>query len=440
MRTESLREELHRIGESAPVADVPDDTWARARRARRRGRVLAGAAVAVLLLALGGVTGVLPRPGSTPVAGSSAPGLPDHLYAVPDSARPADDLAAGRTVAAWIDPLHRRAVLVGAVDGAYHVVDLPGMNEVPILDEPALALSPDGYHLAWAFGDESARQTGIRVLDLRTGRLTTAALDEGEGVSVLQLAFAPGGRWLGWSGAVLTYWDEHGSRADRIAVGRLDIGTDVPEVLRAGGRWPDPTVIGADDRGRVQVLDQGHLTTLGGRHVSRTPVAAGRVAGPVVLDPASGLLATGVGGNGPVAQPGPGTAAVEVDPVAGGARAYPSTAAEAFTTALAWVGPDVLVAVAPLEGSSVGPEDGTLELVGPGHAPRVVGHLDASVPWTLAVASDLVTAQHPTVSRPEPDWPWSDERLALTIGLGVAGALALLVAARLLLRRRLMPR
>jgi uncharacterized protein (TIGR03382 family) len=41
-----------------------------------------------------------------------------------------------------------------------------------------------------------------------------------------------------------------------------------------------------------------------------------------------------------------------------------------------------------------------------------------------------------TVDRPDPDWPWSEERWVLTVGGGVLLALLLLLAVGLLLRRR----
>jgi hypothetical protein len=67
---------------------------------------------------------------------------------------------------------------------------------------------------------------------------------------------------------------------------------------------------------------------------------------------------------------------------------------------------------------------------------RVVGTVDGSVVPTLSVAIDLVTAERPTVERPEPNWPWFDERRAVMIDLGVAGALGLAYGARRVRRLR----
>ena len=94
-------------------------------------------------------------------------------------------------------------------------------------------------------------------------------------------------------------------------------------------------------------------------------------------------------------------------------------------------GEAVLVERTPADGGA-----GRLSLVPvDGDRPaRDVAALDGGV-GPLSVATDLVTEQRPTVSRPAPDWPWSEERWVLTVGLGglgllVAGGLAWLVRRR----------
>ncbi|HEY0951929.1 hypothetical protein, partial [Nocardioides sp.] len=59
---------------------------------------------------------------------------------------------------------------------------------------------------------------------------------------------------------------------------------------------------------------------------------------------------------------------------------------------------------------------------------------------SLSVATDLMPPNRLTVHRPEPDWPVSEERLSLLIGLGVAAAIAVLLAGRRLGRRLLQRR
>ena len=76
--TSRLRDELHRIGDAAPVADVAPDTWGRARRARTRDRVLAGAAVVAVLALVGGLAACCRR--AIDAGGRRPrPALPSHL-------------------------------------------------------------------------------------------------------------------------------------------------------------------------------------------------------------------------------------------------------------------------------------------------------------------------------------------------------------------------
>ena len=55
-----LRDELERLGETAPVAVVPDDTWGRAQRTRRRDRALVLAAAAAFVAVVAGGLAWLP--------------------------------------------------------------------------------------------------------------------------------------------------------------------------------------------------------------------------------------------------------------------------------------------------------------------------------------------------------------------------------------------
>jgi hypothetical protein len=71
---------------------------------------------------------------------------------------------------------------------------------------------------------------------------------------------------------------------------------------------------------------------------------------------------------------------------------------------------------------------------------RTGGHRDLlidlyGVDGSVSVATDLMVPGHLTVERPKPDWPWSEERISITIGLGVAAAIAVLLGLRRLWRR-----
>lgn len=64
----TLRDELHRIADRAPVADLPHDTWARAQRARRDGRRTALAGGVALVALAAGVGAWLSTSGEPPAA------------------------------------------------------------------------------------------------------------------------------------------------------------------------------------------------------------------------------------------------------------------------------------------------------------------------------------------------------------------------------------
>jgi hypothetical protein len=88
--------------------------------------------------------------------------------------------------------------------------------------------------------------------------------------------------------------------------------------------------------------------------------------------------------------------------------------------ALGWVGGRVLLET--YTGDDSTPTIRLLPLSGgPG---QEVGTAEVYAEQSLTVAYQLVDADRPTVERPEPDWPWSEERWSITIGLGVAAVLS----------------
>jgi hypothetical protein len=86
--SEELRDLMVRTAEGAPTVQVDPGTWQAARRARRRERVLAPVAAAVVLV---GVLGIGWQGGSllsggdqaSPVAGRTEPAMPSHVHPVP---------------------------------------------------------------------------------------------------------------------------------------------------------------------------------------------------------------------------------------------------------------------------------------------------------------------------------------------------------------------
>jgi hypothetical protein len=192
MTTPALREELQRIGQAAPVATVRPDTWSRARASRRR-TIAAGVAgvVAVAGVATGLAVGLPSRDHSAPVVDTGPRGIPDKIVPLPSGVELEADLAVGQASVAFMTD-DGIPVVIGAADGRYHPLDLPGATG------DALALSPSGGLLAYT------ASTGIRVLDLTEGELRSD-VDLGDspfaGVVIQQLDWAPTSDALVFGGA-----------------------------------------------------------------------------------------------------------------------------------------------------------------------------------------------------------------------------------------------
>lgn len=403
MTTDELRRELDRIADSAPRIDLPDDTWTRARRSTVRDRLLVGAAAAVVTVGIAGAVTWLPDRLDAPVADGRALGVPDRLHAVPErmSDRENDgswmrdeveDDVAGIDIgaAAWVTEAGL-PVVVGASDGAYHLLDLPdfaGNNETFArgLGNPVVALSPDGRSLAYGyavFGPDAGTEpipSGVRVVDLTTGELREIPVPGEEGTAVSRIEWSPDGSWLAFAGMQQGTWTTStmgtpsGDTAGPV-LGRVAPGASEAEVR---------TVVN-DEIGLV-VDDQGVVTWFDGRV---RVWDGGGVSSPSDQDP---VLERALGTT-------PDGVAVRLDGDGDGATG----------------------------GVELVPTDGA--------ATRVVV-IPTAIRPSLSLATDLMSTDRPTVERPAPDWPWSEERLSITIGLGVAAAIAVLMALRSLWRRR----
>ena len=372
----SLPDQLHRIAERAPVADIPHDTWARARSARRRDRALTLAGVVAALALLATAIVWLPERLDPPVADTDGAGVPDHLYAVPErltdhtseagwtSEEVSDDVTIGTGAAAWLTPSGGVPVVVGA-DGAYHLLDLPGYAgknwwmSVGALFEPTIALSPDGRSLAysWAeFGPDAASEpipSGVRVLDLESGDARTFPLPGDEGTMVETLAWSPDGRWLAWSGARLASWTAETMGGGTPAAGRIDLHSGRREEVLSNRLWD--ASLGVDGTGRVALGGDARLLFWDGRTFTAARVAT------------TGDRHVASGPDGSWAAPG-------VDRVtlldARRTRDLEVGPAQGFgADPLGWLGPDVVVVTDDGDG------DGQVVLVptrggGPGRSPR----------------------------------------------------------------------
>lgn len=445
--TGQLRDELHRIGDRAPVVDVDRDTWSRARRAQTRDRLLTVGALVAAVVLVAAVSGALHRVSTPPVASSSDDAVPSHIWGVPErmEARNNDDswmrsqvtsdVAVGRAAAAYLTPAGL-PVVIGASDGAYHLLDLPGFggnNSLTArgLHPPALALSPDGRQLAysWAtFGPDAATEpipSGVRVVDLATGSIRQVSLPGDEGTAVTALAWSPDSRWLAWTGARMSSWTSGSMGRGEPVAGRIAPGATTSEEFASRGLYTPDAAVAVDASGEVSFFDGVTMVTWDGARRQRVQdndlvaVTAGQAP---------------VGADGRVALPSYDTYALAVaDPARGTVRAVDLGSPYDVpwqVRALGWVGRDVLIATDDDSGA-----EAALRLFSPDTGrSRVVGAVEPGVETTLTVAIDLVTPERPTVDRPEPDWPWSEERLWLTIGLGVVAVLVLLLGLRTLRR------
>ena len=451
-----LKDLLEQAAEAVPPAEVPRDTWQRGRRRHRRSLALRAAAVVGVVALVAATPGLLDRAAdrSAPQpadGGAAGPGLPDHLHEAPSylgvgGERWSDDvvadLATGAAAAAWVTQAGL-PVLVDAADGTYHLLDLPDFLLTSGLttswfpgDAPPLALSPDGTRLAYAYAgpatdDGGAVPSGIRVVDLVAGAIDRdLPLEGGAGVAVTQVSWSPGGSWLAWTGFTTSSW----------TTSRMNGDGGVAGVLA-----PDGTQRRLDPAGSVLVADDGTTVTLtsgtaqvrgpdGSRSARRT-VDLPEVTDAAALAADGSVLAVGT-------QEGHDLVTMRLDRDEVSTRSGQGAGDGSWSVRpLGWVGDTVLVQRTP----PVSGEEGRLSLV----------HLDGDVPvrdvavldggesdrphtgvGPLSVATDLVTEQRPTVSRPAPDWPWSEERWVLVRGLGVVAALLAGWVAWVVVRRR----
>ncbi|MBS43669.1 MAG: hypothetical protein CMH83_11030 [Nocardioides sp.] len=199
-----LREELDRLGDTAPVVDVDAAAvWQRGRRARRREAGLAVAAAAAAVALVAGLVAWLPTDdGALEPAGSrEGLGVPAEVH-LPDSPRrdvePAPDLAVGTTAAVLVTSDTATAVAVDATSGGYRRLALPGLVDGNLAQTDTVRLSPDGTRLVYTYADGA--EDGLGLVDLLTGELRQVPLPgSGDGVLVRTISPSPNGDWFVWS-------------------------------------------------------------------------------------------------------------------------------------------------------------------------------------------------------------------------------------------------
>lgn len=459
MSPDSLRDLLEREAADAPHVVVPPDTW---RRGRRRRALKAGAAVAAAAAVVAGLAVGPGFPGGDrsldPAGPTSDLGLPDHLHAPPERMSDQDietgdwtreevrsDLAVGPAAAAWVTP-GGLPVVVDAETGGHHLLDLPNVVSADLEarsfagpDWLPLELSPDGTQLAYGymrFVDRGRRlSTGIRVLDLTTGEgVWRSELAGGAGIVVTELAWSRSGTWVGWQGRQTREWtgSSIGGSLPVAGVVGLDVTSDV-EGVGGGG------AVAARDDAAAYVVEPGSITTLtacppntragsGCSPTTRDWDSVGVDLAPgAALAPDGSTLALSVYDGYDLV-----TLDIRSREVTVGAEGMPDDRPWQVSS-LGLVDDDhVLVLRGDNEGG-----DSILSIVpvdAESGASVDVGAVDSAV-GTPSIAIDLVTLAQPTVDRPDPDWPWSEERWVATVGGGVLLALLVGGVGAVVLRR-----
>jgi hypothetical protein len=417
-----LRDGLHRIADSASPLPVDDGLWQRGVAARRRGQALLVAAVVAIVVSLAGSAALLggvvreARTASSVVEGGA---IPSRIEDIPADLEPTTDLAVGRGSAAFISPSQRVPVVVTAADGVAHRLDLPGWSE----DGQALALSPDGMTLAW-------QQTGaggatIGVLELTTGRQRSDEVHPAGDLALRELTWSPDSEWLGWLG------DADGGAY----VGRLPVpGADIDLRKRVEGNVTGLAVGNAADVVLGRANGGIYRLTAGAPEL----ITRATGVGPGVFSPDARFVAL---------RSGPSDASATLRLSDGAVLTHPfpdGTFDSAVVRPLGWMDDRLQVLFVQEVLGSDGADTGELVVTTPevddtSTWRRSVGVVEAGPATTLSLAVDLLPDLDGTSSQElTHDFPAPAERdVSWIIGLGVAAAIALLLALRWLWRRLL---
>lgn len=270
--TPDLRDALNEAADLArPTALDPDSLWRESRRSKRRAWALSslGGLATMLLIALTLLWGLhsTPSPAVTPPAGAQRnPAMPATLYDPRSSDAPqSQSLDIGSTAAVFVPETGGVVSAVSATDGAYRFITLPGydLRRARIGElNPALALSPDGTHLAYGWHREVTEGSptnvpgGIRLVDLTTGHITTYAYSVGLSPSCGALSWSPAGRYLVYTCYV--HADPSTGVGFQAPVERLDTTSGV-QVRVATTMFGNGGMAAVNDEGLVAVPREGGL-------------------------------------------------------------------------------------------------------------------------------------------------------------------------------------
>ncbi len=414
-----LRTSFNRVADAVDPLPVDDDLWQRGVAARRRRQAVLVAAVVTLVVSVAGIATLVSttddqeaRTASTEVVDGGA--IPSEIVDIPGDLPVTTDLAVGKGSAAFIsasgDP-----VVITATDGLPHRLDLPGWDQAPI----ALALSGDGRRIAYQ--DASAESgTYLTVVDLETGRSVRAFADDSQRLLVNELSWSPDGRWLAW---IATTQD--GLLA---LLGRVDTSDARPRQVRLPSDAVDVAV--ANDGSALVGRVAGELLIA---EPDRSPVG-------VYSGPGFGAGAFSPDGRHVALRTSVDTSSYTWDTDAGELLEHPfpeDTLGAVELRPLGWLDDRLQVLLAQDTRGNAGELVVTTPTVGETSTwRRSVGRADANLVGSLSIAVDLIPDLDGTSSQqltydfggPERDISW-------IIGLGVAGAIAVLMGLRWLWRR-----
>jgi dipeptidyl aminopeptidase/acylaminoacyl peptidase len=413
-----LRTSLQRVADAVEPLPVDDDLWQRGVAARRRGRAVVVAAVVAVVVSVAGTATLLgqedreARTASPVVVEGGA--IPRDITDIDDDLAVTSDLAVGQGSAAFRSSAGH-PVVITATDGVAHRLDMPGWDQTP----RTLAMSADGRRIAY---QDASGETGthVTVVDLETGRSVRVFSDDTQRLQVSELSWSPDGRWLAW---IATTQD--GLVA---LLGRVDTSDPRPRQVRL-----------PSDAVSVAVADDGSALV-------------GRVAGE--------LLLAGPGGGANSVYSGPGIEAGAFSPdglhVALRASAtrtsytwdtdagellehpFPEDTLEAVDLRpLGWLDDRLQVLLAQnLRGNDGELVVTTSEVDETSTWRRSVGRVDADIAGSLTIAVDLLPDLDGTSSQQlTHDFSPGGRDISWIIGLGVAAAIAVLLALRWLWRR-----
>jgi hypothetical protein len=283
-----LREELDALARTQTFSPDPS-LWDRGRRARRRGQVLAVAAVLAILASVGGAATLVSTDRELRTAsGEEVPGgaIPSRIVD-PGKLDAEEPTVVGRASVAFVSEAGQ-PVVVDAVDGSYHALDLTGF------DGSVVSLSPDGRRLAWSTDAtlDGRLPDGFEVVDLASGEIRLVSAGSAGIRTPGGVSWSPSSQWLTWfvgdtvsrtaidpTGVVDVETSEIGKRVEWSA-----IGDDGVVTFYAGGprqwqtegayqrmRMSDGTRFDGTRDGR----DDGAVASPGGGTVALSSTSAG---------------------------------------------------------------------------------------------------------------------------------------------------------------------